>query len=211
MTDDVKKALADKDAEIKKLQEELAKAGAMTEEQKAYHAKLDSDGQGKFSAMSHADRAAEMSKGTLSKRAEPALPEDVRKRLEQAEAVEKRLAALEDERELETFSKRAVAAGLDAGFGAQLRAIAKADPKAAEEVEKLGKKYAELLKTSAAFSEIGTSNGADASTAYGQLVAKGEEIAKRDKVTNAVGFTKACTENPDLYKQYRAESTAGQA
>lgn len=202
MTEDVTKALADKDAEIARLTEIVK--GAYSTDEVDHMEKMDAKAKAKFRATSPEDRKAEMDKcNTMTKRDE--LPEDIRKALGEAEDLKKRLASLEAANERASFAKRAAGAGLTDEWADHLQAIAKMDPKVADAVEKLAKSALELEKKSPLFKEIGSSNGPDASSAIEMLKVKQEEISKRDKITLAKAFTVACNEHPDLYRQYVAE------
>lgn len=202
VTDDLKKALADKDAQIAALAKSLE--GRYTADEAAYVAKLDDVAKGKFAGMTPEERKAEMEKGELCKRAD--IPEDIRKQLAEHEDLKKRVAAMEADREFASFQKRAADLGLPGEAAKHLQVIAKASPEAAAFVEKLAGAVKAVEKASPLFKELGTDNGADATSAQAQLTAKAHEIAKRDNVTFAKAYTTACTEHPDLYRQQRAES-----
>ncbi|MBF0560715.1 MAG: hypothetical protein HQL37_01615 [Alphaproteobacteria bacterium] len=131
------------------------------------------------------------------------------KRRDETQDLKKRIALMENERDAETFAKRAAEAGLPKTFAGYLQTIHKADPKAALAVEELARRAQAIEKASPLFRELGRADGPDVSTAYGQLMAKGIDIAKRDKVSEAQGFAKACAEHPGLYRLHRAETASG--
>ncbi len=205
MSEDVTKALEAANAKIAELETAIAKA--YSAEEADFMSKMDDAGKEKFKGMSPEERKKMMEKecGKMTKRDD--LPEDIRKRLDDAEKLEKRLAALEAEREFESFKKRASDCGLAADAAKHLQVIAKASPDALDFVEKLAKAVHEVEKRSPLFKEQGSDNGADATSANAQLVAKAHEIAGRDKVSFAKAYTQAMNENPELYKQYRAETS----
>lgn len=202
LTEDVTKALADKDAEIARLTEIVK--GSYSADEVDYMGKMDEAGKAKFRGMSAADRKAEMEKACKMTKRED-LPEDIRKKLDEAEAIEKRLAALEAERDFESFKKRADSCGLAADAAKHLQVIAKASPEALDFVEKLAKAAQEIEKRSPLFKEMGSDNGQDVTSAEAQLTAKAHEIAKSDNVSFAKAYVKACEQNNDLYRAYRAE------
>lgn len=204
MSEDVKKALEAATAEIASLKDQIAKSFSADEAE--FMAKMDGDAKDKFKGMSPEERKAAMEKecGKMTKRDD--LPEDIRKALNEAEDLKKRLGALEAEREFETFKKRASDCGLASDAAKHLQVIAKVSPEALDFVEKLAKAVHEVEKRSPLFKEVGSDNGADASTANAQLVAKAHEIVNTEKVSFAKAFTEACTRHPDLYKAYNAEA-----
>ena len=185
---DITKALAAKDAEIVKLKEDLEKA--------------------KNPPMTAEEEAAEKAK--CAKAALAALPEDVRKKLDAFEEVQKQNAVLVEKAEVEEFTKRATTCGLPADAVPHLRAIAKADPKAMEYVEKLAKQLQALAKNAPMFREIGSVNGPDASSATGQLetIAAGYITKAAGGLTKDQAMAKALADHPELYSQYCAESAA---
>jgi len=202
MTEDVTKALADKDAEIARLTEIVK--GAYSTDEVDHMEKMDAEAKAKFRTMSPEDRKAEMDKcNTMTKRDE--LPDDIRKALGEAEDLKKRLASLEAKNEREAFAKRAASAGLTDEWADHLHAISKMDPRVADAVEKLAKTALEIEKKSPLFKEIGSSNGPDATSAEEMLKAKQREISSRDKITLEKALVVACHEHPDLYRQYVAE------
>ena len=204
MSEDVTKALESATAKIADLEATIAKS--FSAEEAEFMAKMDGEAKDKFKGMTPEERKKLMEKecGKMTKRDD--LPEDIRKRLDDAEKMEKRLAALEAEREFETFKKRANDCGLASDAAKHLQVIAKASPESLDFVEKLAKAAQEVEKRSPLFKELGTDNGADASTASAQLVAKAHDIEASEKITFAKAFTDACNRNPELYKAYCAES-----
>lgn len=204
MSEDVTKALEAANAKIADLEATISKSFSADEAE--FMAKMDGEAKDKFKGMSPEERKAAMEKecGKMTKRDD--LPEDIRKALNEAEDLKKRLGALEAEREFETFKKRASDCGLASDAAKHLQVIAKASPEALDFVEKLAKAVHEVEKRSPLFKEVGSDNGADASTANAQLVAKAHEIVASEKVSFAKAFTEACTRHPDLYKAYNAEA-----
>lgn len=206
MADDVKKALADKDAEIATLKDIMK--GMFTADEADYLAKASDAEKEKFKGMSAEERKAAMERecGKMTKREE--LPEDVRKALDENEILKKRLDAIEAEREFEGFKKRAADVGLGEDFAKHLHVIAKASPEAAEAVEKLAKAAQAVEKASPLFKEVGSSATNENGSAQAGLVAKANEIAKAENVSFAKAYVKAAEQNPALYSASKSEGRA---
>ena len=147
-------------------------------------------------------------------------PESIRKafealnaRVAASEAVAKRM---QDERELEAFSKRAgqfERLTFDVKtFGPLLHRIAKGATTAADadEVERVLKAADAALKAGGVpLTEIGKSGGDRGGSAETAIAAKAEEIRKRDpKLSVEQAAAKALEEDPSLYRRYLAERAA---
>lgn len=55
------------------------------------------------------------------------------------------------------------------------------------------------------YREVGNFGGGTDNSAHGQLIAKAEDIAKRDKINKQAAYGKAMIENPELYQQLQRE------
>lgn len=203
-------------AAIAPLNEQIEKLGAenailkMSEKHKGYMDSADMSDKEKSAFMSKSpdERDQHMKDNPLEKR----LPADVQKRLAEADALQKRLAALEEKDELAAITKRAVEEyGLPAEFGAVLQKAERGDKEA---IAKLGTKIGELtrsrdeaLRVGGVFKEFGTSRGADGD-AMQQLLAKRDELRKLDpSLTQEKAFAKVYADpaNRDLVAQEKRE------
>ena len=127
--------------------------------------------------------------------AEPTVPEDVMKSLpesvqKQFEEMQKSIKALEDEKEENLAKSRFNIVKAIPCDEATLKSVLKT---ASPEV------FAVLTKAAAA-GEGSTVVSSD--DAYAALEKHAEVIAKSENVTDAVAFTMACEQHPDLYDQY---------
>jgi hypothetical protein len=126
---------------------------------------------------------------------------------ETAKAAEAEAATLRDEKEkaaavekARTFKNLSIT---PEDFGPVLQAIEKAAPDAAAEIERV----LTSADSAAHFREIGRGTGDETSDSYTKLKAMGDDIAKREGVTEAVGFSKALEtdEGKALHNEYRKE------
>jgi predicted RNase H-like HicB family nuclease len=147
----------------------------------------------------------------VSKAEAPALPEDVIRKLAEAEDLRKRVDALEDEREAAIFAKRAADLGLSPNLAHPLRVVRKADPAAADTIEAAFKALTAQVNASSLFGELGTSGATGAATALDELMAKAADIRKAaPALTEAQAFDKASMDYPELMKRHRQEQRAAQ-
>ena len=139
--------------------------------------------------------------------AEPAVPEDVMKSLpesvqKQFEDMQKSIKALEDEKEENLAKSRFNIVKAIPCDEATLKSVLKtASPEVFTVLTKAAAAIEEGLgKTAAAAGEGSTVVSSD--DAYAALEKHAEVIAKSENVTDAVAFTMACEQHPDLYDQY---------
>lgn len=203
-------------AAVAPLNEQIKSLGAentilkMSEKHKGYMDSADMSDKEKSAFMSKSpdERDQHMKDNPVEKR----LPADVQKRLAEADALQKRLAALEEKDELAAITKRAVEEyGLPADFGPVLQKAERGDK---ESIAKLGAKIGELtksrdeaLRVGGVFKEFGTSRGADGD-AMQQLLAKRDELRKIDpSLTQEKAFAKVYADpaNRDLVAQEKRE------
>lgn len=212
MNAEIKKALgladsatdADLTAAVAKLLGDLAIAKAgMSEEEKKYHDGLKDDGEKeKFRGMSREERVEHMKK-------RDDLPEHVRKALAEGEELKKRLAALEDDKELATLSKRATDIGLPDDHGAVIQKALRGDKEAVNKLLDLLKAANAAARAGGVFKELGGAGRETISKAYDELKTKADELRKRDPgLTEAQAFAKVYADpaNADLVKRERAEN-----
>ncbi|MBV9984518.1 hypothetical protein [Bradyrhizobium sp.] len=182
----------------------IAKAG-MNEEEKAYHDGLDGDGEKeKFRGMSREERKAKMSK-------RDELPAHIRKVLEDNDRMAKRLAALEQKDERETISKRVADVGLGSDHVETVQKAYGGDRGAVDKLLDVVKALTAQVKAAGLFKELGDGRdgGGAGNDAYSQLMAKAEELQKRDaSLTREQAFAKVYADpaNADLAKRERAEN-----
>lgn len=139
--------------------------------------------------------------------AEPAVPEDVMKSLpesvqKQFEEMQKSIKALEDEKEENLAKSRFNIVKAIPCDEATLKSVLKtASPEVFAVLTKAAAAIEEGLgKTAAAAGEGSTVVSSD--DAYAALEKHAEALAKSENVTDAVAFTMACEQHPDLYDQY---------
>lgn len=139
--------------------------------------------------------------------AEPTVPEDVMKSLpesvqKQFEEMQKSIKALEDEKEENLAKSRFNIVKAIPCDEATLKSVLKtASPEVFAVLTKAAAAIEEGLgKTAAAAGEGSTVVSSD--DAYAALEKHAEVIAKSENVTDAVAFTMACEQHPDLYDQY---------
>lgn len=200
----VAKALAGQAAEIAVLK--------MSDAEKAYcdTEKMTDEQRKAFAAMKPEERAAKMKKSDdgdpVAKALAPVLTENA--------DLKKRLGALEHDKLVADFKKRAVDAGLKEEDGEIMRKAYGGDPEAQKALDgkfkALTKQLSELDKTSRIFDEFGTTKGKDGASAYDQLMAKAQELRKTEtKLSEQQAFTKVLTDpaNADLAAQHKREET----
>ena len=143
------------------------------------------------------------------------LPDEIQKRLDAAEAMEKRLATLEDEREGVAFGKRAVGLGLSEAHGVVLRKAYKGEPEGIAKLEEIIKGLTAQVETGKLFDEIGKAGAGSANTAKAEIDLKASayregQAAIGKSISPAQAFTKVYTDpaNLELKKRYDAEEAA---
>ncbi|WP_407146257.1 hypothetical protein [Bradyrhizobium sp. ORS 86] len=205
-TADVLGVIAKMVTELKTATSELAIAKAqMSDEEKAYHDALKSDEEkASFRALSKGERTVKMAK-------RDDLPEYVRKQLAEAEDVKKRLAALEQKDETETIAKRVADVGMGADQVEVVRKAYKGDKGAVDAILDVVKGLVAQVKAAGLFKELGDGRdgGGAGNDAYAQLVAKAEELRKKDpNLTKEQAFAKVYQDpaNADLAKRERGEN-----
>lgn len=213
--DEIKKAIVTevaktqvaKDAEIKKLQDEIAAlkkdGGEMTAEEKA-------------AAKAKADKEAkDKADGVEKKLTTEDLPEAVRKQLGELDEIKKQNAVFAEEREVVAFGKRAVAAGLAEAEGEILRKAYKGDPEAIKKLEEKITGLNAQVKKGDLYKEFGNNRGGSAGgNAMAQLIAKRDELMKTDpKLTTEQAFAKIYADpaNRELTTLEKRERLAGGA
>lgn len=134
---------------------------------------------------------------------------EAEKRLEE---ITKALNAERDERVLREYVVKskddyAHIPGKAEDLGELLRDLHNVSPDLCGKVEGVLKGADDLLATSGAFSPAGTSNSNDeGSDAYSKLKALADSIIEKAKepMTEAQAFSKAMSQSPELYEQYKA-------
>ena len=125
------------------------------------------------------------------------------------------LAALNRDKALSIFEKRAAEAG-EPGMAADLLAIHEVDPELCARIEKSLKSKNEVLrKTKGWGSELGNSHQSPAEGAAGplqqleglakEMIQKGLKGANGRAVSFAKAFNLACEQNPELYDEYNQQ------
>ena len=189
-------------ADLAKVRVALAKA-EMTDDERSFHDGLkDDDEKEKFRGMSRAERAERMKK-------RDDLPEHVRKALAEHEDAKKRLAKLEDERALDAFTKQAKDIGLPDTDGATLQKAYRGDKDSVDKLVGYIKSANAAAKAAGLFKELGGAGGDNAATAYDELMAKADELRKKDtSLTREQAFAKVYGDpaNAELTKRERAEN-----
>lgn len=156
-----------------------------------------------------------------------ALPPEARKAIEDAEAakvakakadedekveLKKRLAKIEEDREIETFEKRAAEFAHIPGMStAELAKVLRSSSKSlsADEFKKLEaslKSADDAVKKSNLFGEHGSSVSGDPASAYGKIQAIAKSLREKNpKLTEAQAVLEATEQHPELEAQYRKE------
>lgn len=181
----------------------IAKA-AMSDDEKAHHDGLkDDDAKEKFRAMSSSERKAKMAK-------RDDLPEHIRKALADADDMRKRLAALEDKDATEVISKRLADIGIASEHVDTVKKAYTGDKGAVDKLIDLVKAAYAQVKAAGLFKELGDGrNGSGTTTAYDELVAKADELRKKDtSLTKEQAFAKVYADpaNAEIAKRERSEN-----
>jgi hypothetical protein len=194
---DVLAAIAKRDADA-----EILKA-SMSDDEKSHHDALKSDDDKKaFRGMSRDQRKAKMTKR------DDDLPPHIKKALDDAEELRKRMAVLEAKDELVTFQKRATEIGLTEAQGELLQKAHKGDKDALKSIENCIKGLNEQIATGKIFSEFGSSQGGNADDPYAEITAKAEVLRKAEpKLTIEKAKARVIEDpaNAELIKRYNTE------
>jgi hypothetical protein len=91
-------------------------------------------------------------------------------------------------------------------LGPVMKKLAEVAPEEFSQIEGVLKAADEAIAKGDLFSESGSSAGGNSAGAWDKIVAKGEEIAKRDSISKEKGISKAIQENPDLYAEHLKET-----
>jgi hypothetical protein len=136
-----------------------------------------------------------------------ALPESVRKALEEGEALRKRaeeqearIAKMEDE----TARKEWIGKCATPAEGELLHRVAKHDGALADEVHAVIKTLTAQLETAGLFNEIGKSGDAAVETGEEKINKAATKYAEEHGVSKAVAVTKVLELHPELYAEHRA-------
>jgi GrpB-like predicted nucleotidyltransferase (UPF0157 family) len=138
------------------------------------------------------------------------MPENIRKAYEDMKAKtaaqEAIVKVLEEEKVTKAYQEKAsVFKSIPAkteDLATMLKSIGKVDKALVDQVENLLKATDELLAKSVLMGEQGKPGDGGSGDALLQLNKKAEDIAKSEKVSKEVAFSKALKENPELYKAY---------
>jgi hypothetical protein len=212
-TAELKKALGLKDdADDAAIMKAIAGQKETLEKARTDKATLEKAAADKEAADKNVDKAAQ-EKLALEKAAIAALPESVRKQLEEGVVLKAQVEELRKKDMLATFTKKAEDAGLPSSKGELLmKAYGNGGDAAAvdELLTMLKAAHTQVIKAGL-FNEFGDGRGGSGTgaTAYDELVAKARELRKTDKtISEAQAFAKVFTdpENSDLAKREREES-----
>lgn len=136
-------------------------------------------------------------------------------------SLEKRLAASENEVKKERdirlnaeFLQKAKSIGPVPGItfeksAALLKSLSETNPEQAKQVEEQMKASAAIARQSPLFKEQGFGGEGGTTNPEALMVAKAQEIAKRDNIGFADALTKAAKEDPSLNAQYINQSRKG--
>jgi hypothetical protein len=140
------------------------------------------------------------------------LPEEIRKKLEKADANEVILKQLMDEREAAIFAKRAVAIGLQEPHGEILRKAYTGDKESIAKLEALMKGLAEQVRTGKIFAEFGSNQSGGGATAADEMNAQAAayregQLKIGKKCSPEQAFTAVYTDSAhaELKKRYDTE------
>lgn len=206
--DEANRTIADKDAEITSVNEELAKARTDIEVMKSAECTCggEADDEGKCKECGKLiKKSAAPSEEDILKSMPEAAREMFAKMKAQKEAAEETVRkAAEEKAEAEAVAK-----------AASLKAIPVAQDKLVSIVKSASEEVIDLLTTinaaieNTVLDEVGKNkgnganlNGRDTKDAWAEIEAKADEIAKRDGVTIEKAISKAVSENPELYRKY---------
>jgi len=183
---------------MKQLTEKVTKMEADVADKDAQIAQLTAD----------LEAATDPDGGTAAEIDKSALPEPVRKALEEAEAIKKRADAqelriqkMEDERLEKSWQDKSG----DAATGSLLFKVAKLDAGVAEEVHTVVKALHEQVKAAGLFKSFGSDAAGENETALEKVNKQATDFAKEHGVSHAVAVTKILEADPKLYAEYRAE------
>ncbi len=147
----------------------------------------------------------------MKKAADDAIPEYVRKQLIEADELKKRLAALEDDKAVASFAKRAADLGLE-GHGETLRKAYAGNAESIVKLESILKGLAEQVRTGKIFAEFGSNQSGSPATAHDEILAASKayregQIKIGKKCTPEQAFTAVYTDpaHADIKKRYDAE------
>ena len=193
-----------KDAEIAKLQGDLAVAKLSPIEREHYD-KLKGEPQATFLKASGDER-----KAIMLATAPPALPAEVTKALAELEVVKKQNAELVKAAALTEFTKKAVAAGLPASEGETLmKAYGGGGNEAVDKLLGFLKAATAAAKEAGLFKEFGASGGNGPLTALDELNAKATELRKTNPaLSQDQAFAKVFSDpaNAELARRERADN-----
>ena len=198
------KACKSAEAEVAKLKEELAFA-KLSPEHQDYAKKLDEPLRKAWIGKAEAERNADVAKAV--ELAKAALPESVRKDLENISVMRKQLEEITKAQENEALAKRANEIGLGAQHIETLAKARKGDVEAVKKLEDTISALTKQVREAGLFREFGSNSGG-AGSAYEQLQARAQDLRKNDaKLTPQQAFTKAYVDpaNKDLVAQYKRE------
>ena len=157
-----------------------------------------------------ADADAATEEEEMKKRA--ALPESVRKKMDEQDAEIKKqaetIAKMQEDTAVKEYIAKAKASYPNLPctpeeLGQALRDVSKSAPGSLDVIEKVLAAGEEAITKS--MDEFGLGGEGDSNTALASLEKLAGEITKRDGITKEQAFVKAKNENPELWKRHRAE------
>lgn len=135
-----------------------------------------------------------------------ALPEPVRKALEEAEVIKADLAILKAKDALVENTKIAKAHGLADGMGETVMKAYSGDRESVTKLLEVIKAQTAQLQTSTVFKEFGTATEGKVGSAYEQVMAKAAELRKSDpKLSEAQAFAKVYEGDRELREAVKRE------
>lgn len=140
----------------------------------------------------------------------PAATEKLRGEIAKNEAMEKRIAKMEDEQENVEFTKQATDLGLPNDFGPVLKRFSKnqSTPEDMEQLSGVFKAYNEAGHLAEVMREVGKAGPQGGTSAWDAIVAKGDEIRKAEPMLTAEqARSRAIEMEPTLKAEYDAERT----
>lgn len=167
----------------------------MSAEHKEFHDKLDGDdAKERFAAKSPEDRDKEM-KTQTEKSGDTETEKALAKSLTDLADMRKRMTALEDDKALTGFQKRAVAMGLREEDGDTLMKAERGDVAAVRKLTDMLGAATAAAREAGIFKEFGSRGTGSGDTALEQMTAKAEELRKADpKMTFEQAFEKVFTD-----------------
>ena len=201
---------------------DIEKAKGLKEKQKAYYADLSEQEKEDFLAMSEGERDKAVAKDPDDKDQGKTDPkgdkadkraDDLAKRLDdavaKAAAQDAIIKAMQEERDVAAFGKRAVGLGLDEKRGETLRKAYQGDKAAITDLETMIKGLVESARVGKVFAEFGSIGSGAPATAKAEMDALVADVAKRDGLTAAKAFTKVYTDpaHAALKARYDAETS----